>query len=56
MSLPGIVYDLAGKELIKLYYKWSPVIVVAIENDEEFKKEVKDMIDDILLLIKVAAE
>lgn len=46
----------AGQELIKLYYKWSPVIVVAIENDEEFKEEAKEMIDGILLLIKVAAE
>jgi len=46
----------AGQELIKLYYKWSPVIAVTIENDEEFKEEVKDMIDGVLPLIKTAAE
>jgi hypothetical protein len=40
-----------GRELIRLYYQWSPVIVKAMENDEEFKEEVKDMIDGVLLLI-----
>lgn len=34
-----------GRELIKVYYQWSPIIVKAIENDEEFKKEIKQMID-----------
>jgi hypothetical protein len=40
-----------GQELIKSYYKWSPVIVRAMEGDEEFKEEVKEMIDGILALI-----
>ncbi len=40
-----------GHELINLYYKWSPVIVRTMEADEEFKKEIKDMIDEILLMI-----
>lgn len=41
-----------GQELIRLYYQWSPVIVKAIEEDEDFKKEVKEMIDGILMLIR----
>ena len=45
-----------GQELIKLYYQWSPVIVKAMEEDEVFKKEVKEMIDGILLSIEEEAE
>ena len=41
-----------GQELIKLYYEWSPAIVKAMEEDEEFKKEVKEMIDAVLLVIR----
>lgn len=41
-----------GQELIQLYYQWSPVIVMVIEDDEEFKKEVKSLIDGILVLIR----
>jgi hypothetical protein len=40
-----------GQELIKLYYQWSPAIVKAIEEDEEFKAQVKEMIDVVLPLI-----
>ena len=40
-----------GKELINLYYQWSPVIVKALQQDEEFKEDVKEMIDGMLLLI-----
>ena len=39
-----------GQGLIRLYYRWSPVIAKAIENDEEFKEKVKEMIDGFLLL------
>ena len=42
----------AGQEIIKLYYQWSPAIVKAMEQDEAFKKEVKEMIEDILPLIR----
>ena len=35
-----------GKEIIKLYYQWSPEVVRAMEEDEEFKEEVKKKIDD----------
>jgi hypothetical protein len=41
-----------GQEIIKLYYQWSPVIVKAMEQDEEFKEEVKEMIERILPMIK----
>ena len=40
-----------GKELIKLYYQWSPVIVRAMENNEEFKEDVREMIDGVLGLV-----
>jgi hypothetical protein len=41
-----------GQELIKLYYQWSPFIVRAMETDKEFKQEIKDMIDEVLSVIK----
>ncbi len=41
-----------GQELIKLYYQWSPSIVKAMEVNEEFKEEVKEMIDGVLLVIR----
>ena len=40
-----------GQELIKLYYQLSPVIVNAMEEDGEFRQEVKGLIDGILQLI-----
>jgi hypothetical protein len=40
-----------GQELIKLYYQWSPVLVKAMEADEEFKGEIKGMIDSVLPMI-----
>ena len=43
-----------GQELIRLYYQWSPVIVKAMEEDEEFREQVKGMIDGVLELIKEA--
>jgi len=45
-----------GGELIKLYYQWSPVIVKAMEKDEEFKAEVKEMIDRVLGLVEEGTE
>jgi hypothetical protein len=41
-----------GRELINLYYLWSPVIVSAMEGNEEFKAWVKEMIDDALPMIQ----
>ena len=40
-----------GREIIRLYYQWSPVVVKAMEQDEKFKEEVKEMIDGVLELI-----
>jgi len=40
-----------GRELIKLYYQWSPEIAKAMEKDEAFKEEVKTMIDRMLPLL-----
>ena len=42
-----------GRELIKLYYQWSPVIVRAMEGDEDFKEDVKAMVDEILGMVEV---
>ena len=41
-----------GQEIIRLYYEWSPVIAGAMEEDGEFKKEVEEMIDGVLPLIR----
>ena len=40
-----------GRELIKLYYQWSPAIVIAMEEDELFKEELREIMDGILSLI-----
>jgi len=41
-----------GQEIIRLYYEWSPAIIKAMEEDESFKQEVKQMIDGVLELIE----
>jgi len=40
-----------GRELIKMYYQWNPVIIAAMENDKEFKEEVREIIDGALGLL-----
>ena len=45
-----------GQEIIRLYYEWSPAIIKAIEEDEEFKEEVKAMVYGVLMLIAEEAE
>ena len=45
-----------GQEIIRLYYEWSPAIVEAMEEDEEFKEEIEEMIDGVLMLIAEEAE
>jgi hypothetical protein len=45
-----------GRELIKLYYRWSPAIVKAMEGDEEFKEEVKEIIDEVLEMMRGVVE
>jgi hypothetical protein len=49
-------HTIEGQELIKLYYQWSPTIVKAMEEDEGFKENVKEMIDGVLELIEGEAE
>ena len=43
-----------GQEIIRLYYELSPVIVEMMERDESFKQEVKQVVDEILEVIKEA--
>ena len=45
-----------GREIINIYYQWSPVIVEAMKADEEFKEEVKELIDGVLGLIEEVME
>ena len=45
-----------GQEIIRLYYEWNPAIVKAMEEDEEFKAEVKEMVDGVLELIEGESE
>ncbi len=40
-----------GRELIQQYYAWSPVIMQTMEEDEEFREEVKEMVDGFLFLL-----
>jgi hypothetical protein len=40
-----------GQEFIKLYYQWSPLIVKVMQEDEEFKEEVRELLDRVLMLI-----
>ena len=45
-----------SQEIIRCYYQWSPGIVRMMEEDEEFKEWVKEMIDGVLPLIEEEAE
>ena len=41
-----------GREIIKLYYLWSPVMVRAMEEDEELQQLLKETIDRVLPIIE----
>ena len=41
-----------GREITRLYYAFSPILVKAIKEDEEFEEETRAIIDGILLLMK----
>jgi len=42
----GVLENTAeGREMIKLYYQWSPVLVMAAVADAGFKEEIEKMID-----------
>ena len=45
-----------GRELIKVYYQWSPTIVQIMTADENFKEELKDVINDALPLLEGSLE
>lgn len=40
-----------GRKIIRLYYKWSPMIVGIMKKDEGFMKEVEEMMERILELV-----
>jgi hypothetical protein len=40
-----------GREIIKLYYQWSPVIVRAMQEDGAFKQEIIDIVDEIFPML-----
>jgi hypothetical protein len=42
-----------GQEIIRLYYDWSPLIVRALEEDEELRAEITEVVDEILLLLQL---
>jgi len=44
-----------GQEIIRLYYEWSPVISNVMEKDEKFKEDMKQVIDEILEVIREEA-
>ncbi len=41
-----------GREIIRLYYQWSPILVKAMEVDAEFKQWVMETIDSVLPVIE----
>ena len=45
-----------GREIIELFYEWSPTVSQAIEEDEEFRQEVKELIDEMLPMIEEVVE
>ena len=47
---------MGNQALVKLYYQLSPVMIKAIEKDEEFKEALKEMIDGVLGLITEETE
>ena len=40
-----------GREIIKLYYQWSPVLLNAVEDDKILKRNLKKLIDDFLRMV-----
>ena len=40
-----------GRELVKLYYQWSPVIVKAMAEDELLKEELREIVESVLSIV-----
>jgi hypothetical protein len=47
---------LEGQQLIKLYYEWSPVLARALDQDDGFRAEVREMIDGIVPVLQGEVE
>ena len=45
-----------GREYIKLYYQWSPVVLQMMEEDEELKEDVQALLEELLPLIEEMLE
>ena len=45
-----------GREYIRLYCVWSPFIVRAMEEDEEFRQEVQKLIEQLLPVIEAMVQ
>ncbi len=45
-----------GREIIRLYYQWGPLVARAMEADEEFKEEVTEIIQEILPIVGESVE
>ena len=45
-----------GREIIRLYYQWSPALVDGMKSNESFKEEVRDLLDWIVPMIEVGVE
>jgi hypothetical protein len=43
---------LEGRELIKLYYRWSPTIVKVMREDKGFQREIKEILETFLSSMK----
>ena len=41
-----------GREIIELYYRWSPALVRGMEVDEEFREEVREVVEEALLMVE----
>jgi len=41
-----------GKELIKLYYQWSPLVLKAMEEDDALREEVREVVDHLVGLLR----
>jgi uncharacterized protein YkwD len=41
-----------GKQIIKLYYQWSPLLLKAMEEDDALQEEVKEIVDHLVELLR----
>jgi len=48
--------ELLRESFIRFYYEWGPALLEAIEEDEAFRSEIKEMIDGVLPLIREIVE